>query len=105
MLNVPIKELNDTHEFEMGVEYVDLGLTSGTLWSTRNLSAPQIDLTEYYGWGQLYLNDSYDKDGYRQTPSELEKVDILPLEYDVARQDWVGGWRIPTQEDFEELSS
>ena len=105
MLNVPIKELNDTHEFEMGVEYVDLGLTSGTLWSTRNLSAPQIDLTEYYGWGQLYLNDSYDKDGYRQTPSELEKVDILPLEYDVARQDWGGGWRMPTQEDFEELSS
>ena len=105
MLNVPIKELNDTHEFEMGVEYVDLGLTSGTLWATKNLSAPQDDMTEYYGWGQLYLNDSYDKDGYRQTPSELQKVDILPLEYDVARQDWGGGWRMPTQEDFEELSN
>lgn len=105
MLNVPIKELNDTHEFEMGVEYVDLGLSSGTLWSTRNLSAPKNDLTDYYGWGQLYLNDSYDKDGYRQTPSELQKVDVLPLEYDVARQDWGGGWRMPTQEDFEELSN
>ncbi|MBQ2589630.1 MAG: hypothetical protein II576_10310, partial [Prevotella sp.] len=71
--------------------------------STRNLSAPQNDLTEYYGWGQLYLNDSYDKEGYRQTPSELQKVDVLPLEYDVARQDWGGGWRMPTQEEIREL--
>ena len=104
MLNVPIKELNDTHEFEKGVEYVDLGLTSGTLWSTRNLSAPQDDLTEYYGWGQLYLNDSYDKDGYWQTPSDLQKVNILPLDYDVARQDLGGEWRMPTKDDFEELA-
>lgn len=103
MLNVSIDELNDTHEYEKGLECVDLGLTSGTQWATTNLSAPHADLTEYYSWGQLNLNDSYDEEGYWHTPSELLKVDLLPLKNDVAHQDWGGGWRLPTKEDFEEL--
>lgn len=105
LLNVPIEKLNDFHEYEMGVECVDLGLTSGTLWSTMNLSVRYAALTEYYGWGQLCLNDSYDEEGYWPTPSELQKVDSLPLNYDVAHQEWGGGWRMPTKEDFEELAN
>lgn len=103
LLNIEVEDLNDTHEFEVGEEYVDLGLTSRTLWAIGNVCVQSKLGVAHYGWGQLYLNDRYDGDGYWQTPSELQDVEQLPLEYDVARQEWGGGWQMPTEEDFEEL--
>ncbi len=103
-LTVPIPELNDEHQFEVGEEYVDLGLTSGTLWATRNVGTQDDTVTEYYGWGQLNLSDSYDDDGYNAPSRDMNDWDNLPLDYDVAHQDWGGGWRMPTEEDFQELA-
>ncbi len=104
-LTVPVHELNDEHQFEVGEEYVDLGLTSGTLWATRNVGAQNDTVTEYYGWGQLNLSDSYDDDGYNAPSRNMNDWDKLPLDYDVAHQDWGGGWRMPTEEDFQELAN
>ena len=53
-LTVSIKDLNDDHHSEAGHEYVDLGLLSGTLWSTHNLGEYDKDTHSYYGWGELY---------------------------------------------------
>ena len=51
-LNVPIEELNGKHLMEAGYEYVDLGLTSGTLWATQDLNQ-----NSYFAWGELHSQE------------------------------------------------
>ena len=101
-LTGPIEMLNDNNPMDAGHAYVDLGLPSGTLWATYNLGEFDKDSHSYYGWGELYENDSYDKNHYKGigkycTPKELDLKD------DVAHKNWGGNWRMPTYKDFEEL--
>ena len=98
----PIETLNNHNPMDAGHAYVDLELPSGILWATYNLGEYDKDSHSYYGWGELYENDSYDKDHYKGigkscTPKELELKD------DVAHKNWGGNWRMPTYKDFEEL--
>ena len=103
-LNVPIKELNGEHLMEAGYEYVDLGLTSGTLWATQDLNQ-----RSYFAWGELYENDVFDEDNYIHK-SDLDDIvnpqtsALLP-QFDAAHHFRGGGWRIPTKEECEELLS
>ncbi len=101
-LSGPIETLNNDNPMDAGHAYVDLGLPSGTLWATYNLGEYDKDSHSYYGWGELYENDSYDKNHYKGigkycTPKELDLKD------DVAHKNWGGNWRMPTYKDFEEL--
>lgn len=58
--------------------YVDLGLTSGTLWATCNVGAAEpTGCGDYLTWG--YVQD------------------------DAAATIWGGDWRIPTPDDWQEL--
>ena len=98
----PIETLNNHNPMDAGHAYVDLELPSGILWATYNLGEYDKDSHSYYGWGELYENDSYDKEHYKGigkscTPKELELKD------DVAHKNWGGNWRMPTYKDFEEL--
>ncbi len=103
ILKVSLEELNDNHAYECGEEYVDLGLSSGTMWATRNVSTRRMEFTEYYGWGQLNLSDSYDEAGYKTPSQGMQQLKQLTLDLDVAHQEWQGGWRMPTEEEFREL--
>lgn len=103
-LNVQLEELNDEHETEMGLEFVDLGLPSKTLWATHNVSAIHLDDTQYFGWGQLHISDTYDQEDYIIPSLDLKDTNELPIEFDEARHNWGGGWRIPTVEEFRELA-
>lgn len=86
-----------------GHPWVDLGLPSGTKWATQNLGANAVDQDgEHYAWGEVYpyadkhstKNDMYDK----------ESGDIAgDAHYDVACALWGGTWRLPTEEEFNEL--
>ena len=101
-LNVPIEELNGEHLMEAGYEYVDLGLTSGTLWATQD-----INRRSYFAWGELYENDVFDEDNYIHKSTLDNIVDpqtssLLP-QFDAAHHFRGGGWRIPTKEECEEL--
>ena len=101
-LTGPIETLNNHNPMDAGHAYVDLGLPSGILWATYNLGEYGKDSHSYYGWGELYENDSYDKDHYKGigktcTPKELDLKD------DIAHKNWGGNWRMPTYNDFEEL--
>ena len=98
----PIETLNNHNPMDAGHAYVDLELPSGILWATYNLGEYDKDSHSYYGWGELYENDSYDKNHYKGigkycTPKELDLKD------DVAHKNWGGNWRMPTYKDFEEL--
>jgi len=101
-LNVPIEELNGEHLMEAGYEYVDLGLTSGTLWATQDLNR-----RSYFAWGELYENDVFDEDNYIHKSDLDSIVDpqtfALLSQFDAAHHFRGGGWRIPTKEECEEL--
>lgn len=101
-LKCSINELNDEHYMEVGYEYVDLGLTSGTLWAVQDLN--QIS---YFAWGELYENDVYGKEEYIHKNGFNCIVDSktanLISKYDAAHHFRGGGWRMPTKEECEEL--
>ena len=108
--------------------YVDLGLPSGTLWATCNVGAnsPE-DYGDYFAWGETegydsgktafslstykwckglnntmtkYCSDSsYGYEGFTDDLTELELAD------DAAYVNWGPAWRMPSIEQFEELSN
>lgn len=102
-------------------EAVDLGLPSGTKWSSFNLgaSAPE-EFGKYYAWGEIEPKLSYDWDTYKwcsgsydsltkyNSDSSYGAVDgktTLDPEDDAA-QVWLGnGWHTPTKAQIQELIS
>ena len=88
-----------------GHEYVDLGLPSGLLWATCNVgaNAPE-EYGNYYAWGETETKSSYDASNSktyrkRNLPSDISGNS----QYDAARKNWGGSWRMPTRDEFEEL--
>ena len=107
---------------ENGFEYVDLGLPSGTMWATCNVGAikPE-DSGLLFQWGRT---DGYmygDKNNQFKTHNQnkqdtgndfipkttsgklYKKNEILDLDDDAAHVNMGGKWRIPTEEQLEEL--
>ena len=81
-------------------EYVDLGLPSGTLWATCNVGAKNPwDYGDYFAWGEVTTKEVYNWDTYtaRDAPSTLD------ASHDAATVNMGSGWRMPTQEEFQEL--
>ena len=85
-----------------GRYYVDLGLPSGTLWATRNVGASKVkDYGDYFAWGETASKASYTPENYLYQDSPVS----LPTENDAAVANWGGVWRMPTYDDFKELTS
>jgi len=105
-------------------EYVDLGLPSGTLWATYNIGADSPeDYGDYFAWGETegyndgktdfswgtyrWCNNGSDRtltkyntsSGYGTVDNKTE----LDLEDDAAYVNWGPAWRMPSDEQFEEL--
>jgi len=92
-----------------GGEAIDLGLPSGTLWSSCNIGASSPEgVGNYYAWGETEVKDVYDWskyihcDGSKETCHDLGS-DIGGTEYDVAHMKWGDDWRMPTFDEFQEL--
>ena len=104
--------------------YVDLGLTSGTLWATKNIGANTPEENgNYFAWGETTTqssnryywdsyqyckgsentltkycsNSSYGYNGFTDNLTDLE------LEDDAAYINWGSKWRMPTDGQWEEL--
>ncbi len=86
-----------------GHEYVDLGLPSGLKWATCNVGATAPEkFGNYYAWGEITTKSEYTEENsvtYKKTMSDISGN----AEYDVARADWGGTWRIPTYSEMTEL--
>jgi len=110
--------------FSSGHEYVDLGLPSGTKWATMNIGATQpSDFGNRYAWGETSPKDvnSYSWENYIHcagTNNDLTKycfssiwghngftdeLTILEADDDAATVNWGEGWRMPTDEECQEL--
>lgn len=111
-------------------DFVNLGLTSGTLWATCNIGASQPESfgNFYFAWGETdihsdnmyywadykYCNGDIDGDkwvGITKYCSDSSygiagyTDDLTELEAvdDVATAKWGKGWKIPTREQMQEL--
>ena len=93
--------------------FVDFGLPSGTLWSTKNIGATNGDTAEswygnYYAWGEIETKEVYDWDTYKFGASQpFSKYDsdgktVLESEDDIASKT-NSAQRMPTMEDIKEL--
>lgn len=104
-LTIGRHQLNGEMGFEKGRMYVDLGLSSGTMWATMNVGEGGLFLEPYYAWGTLSEYNTYSKIRYDHLNSKETLTDgmRLNLTHDIARQQWGGRWRMPTLDDFTEL--
>lgn len=84
-------------------DYVDLGLSSGTLWATCNIgaSAPE-EAGSYYSWGETQVKQDYSSKNYTLAGKDLGDC-ISGTNYDAAFVSSNGKWRMPTKEEAEEL--
>ena len=102
--------------------YVDLGLPSGLLWATCNVGAdaPE-DYGDYFAWGETEPKGNYDWSTYQYcngientftkycnnpdygSNGFTDNLTSLLQEDDAATANWGNGWRMPSQEDWQEL--
>lgn len=84
-----------------GHEYVDLGLS--VKWATCNVGANKPeDYGNYYAWGETSTKSSYTSDNSK-TYGKLMNDIKGNSQYDAARANWGGSWRLPTKAELEEL--
>ena len=96
-----------------GHEYVDLGLPSGLKWATCNVGANSpAGYGDYFAWGETETKTEYTIDNsltYGLGISELQSQGIidgsenLAPSHDAARANWGSSWRMPTNEEQQEL--
>ena len=93
---------------------VDLGLPSGLLWAKSNMGTTDpTEIGDYYAWGETSTKKKYYSDNYKYFKAkysievlkynEKDWRTVLDPEDDAARANLGVGYRIPTQEDWEEL--
>ena len=108
-----------------GHAYIDLGLSSGTLWATCNVGADRPEgYGNYYAWGETTPKDEYTWSTYQHANGTtdddpkltkycndagygdggfVDNLTTLELEDDAASVNWGTGWRMPTREEIKEL--
>ncbi|MBP5366791.1 MAG: hypothetical protein J6Y82_12875 [Bacteroidales bacterium] len=104
------------------VEYVDLGLSSGTLWATCNVGATNPwDAGDYFAWGETATKTNYSWSTYVLAKGESNKLTKycgytnlgyngytdhkinLDPEDDAARANMGSGWCMPTSAQWQML--
>ena len=99
---------------QMGIDFIDLGLPSGTKWACCNVGASDpIQYGEYFSWGETAQKDEYNNKTYSYCHAEdgdysLARWDFLGediggTQYDAAYVKWGENWRMPNLTDITEL--
>ncbi len=88
---------------ENGHEYVDLGLPSGLKWATCNVGANSpSEYGDYFAWGETSPKSEYIESNCVTCGKEIGDI-LGNSRYDAARANWGGSWRMPTQNEIQEL--
>ena len=92
---------------------IDLGLPSGLLWAKSNMGTTNpTEIGDYYAWGETSTKKEYHGGTYKHYTgshfdikkyNEKDWKTVLELEDDAANANLGVGYRIPTQEDWQEL--
>lgn len=84
-----------------GHEWIDLGLPSGTKWSTCNVGATSPEQPgQYFWWGDITPRTSFTAENCKRAVKTNISGDP---KYDAAAVLWGGGWRIATKEEWDEM--
>ena len=91
-----------------GHEYVDLGLPSGVKWATCNVGAKSPEeFGQYFAFGETEPKDIYTEENNLTSDIIFYNLFIDDIggntEYDAATSNWGDRWRIPSEDNFEEL--
>ena len=100
-------------------EFVDLGLTSGTLWAKENIGATNcFEYGHFFAWGETNTKDFYTFDNYKykgetvmmvskyclsEESGPLDNLSNLLSEDDAATALWGEGWTMPTYGQMQEI--
>ena len=90
-----------------GVHAVDLGLPSGTLWADRNVGADAPEAAGgFFEWGETIEVTVRSGDYFDQGYTKYNNATITELlpEDDAAYRNMGKNWRMPTAEQFKELT-
>ena len=80
---------------------VDLGLS--VKWATVNIGAESPeDYGNYYAWGETETKDSYTASNSVTYGVEMDDISGN-ADYDAATANWGSSWRMPTNDEMEEL--
>lgn len=83
--------------------YVDLGLPSGIKWATCNVGASSpSDYGSYFAWGETSTKSEYTSGNSKTFNRNFGDISG-DLNYDAARANWGGSWRLPTKAECQEL--
>ena len=119
-LQIQINRLQEIIGDTPTMEFVDLGLPSGTLWAKCNIGATsESDYGNYFMWGSTTPNTasqctwsnapfnggnpSYNEASFNSVKNTVCPNGILAKGYDVAYKTTNGAARIPTDGEFQEL--
>lgn len=84
-----------------GHEWVDLGLS--VRWATCNVGASlPSGYGDYFAWGETSTKPEYTWGNSQTWDKNVGDISGNP-EYDAARANWGGSWRIPDKREMEEL--
>ena len=84
-----------------GHDYVDLGLS--VKWATCNVGATSpSDYGSYFAWGETSTKSEYTPVNSVTWRKSIGDIAGNP-QYDAARANWGGTWRLPTKAECEEL--
>ena len=98
-----IRPVTDGRLVKDGHEYVDLGLS--VKWATCNVGANKPeDYGNYYAWGETSTKSSYTKSNSKTYGKQMNDIKGNS-QYDAARANWGGTWRLPTKAELEELKN
>ncbi|MCD7721081.1 MAG: protein kinase [Prevotellaceae bacterium] len=84
-----------------GHGYVDLGLS--VKWATCNVGASSPEeYGDYYAWGETSTKSDYSSSTCKTWEVSMSSIAGDP-NYDAARANWRGTWRLPTKSEIDEL--
>lgn len=110
-----IKLSNDRFNQKANLEYVDLGLPSGTLWATCNIGANKPwEIGNYYAWAETEPKQVYNEETYEYTTehgerfkvsnyTDIDSNTILKQTDDIAHINTYGKFVLPSKEQCVEL--
>ena len=86
-----------------GYDYVDLGLPSGLKWALYNIgSLSPEDYGNYYAWGETITKDKYELENSSTYGISIDDISGN-VQYDAATANWGVPWRMPTNNEINEL--
>ena len=97
--------LNEGDKWHNGHAAVDLGLPSGLYWATCNIGASSTEgYGDYYAWGETSVKKYYSEENSETYMSRINDISG-DAQYDAARANWGGQWRMPTKYEMQELQN